>query len=1074
MRKISLLLVFLSFLGLQVVFAQTRQITGIVTSGEDGTSIPGVSVVVKGSTLGTITDMDGKFTLKVPQGSKTLAVSFVGMSSLEVALTSASEYKIVMKAETQSVDEVIVTAMGIKRKPKEMGVATAKVDNQELTSAGATNVMNGMAAKVSGLQINTINNGVNPDTKITLRGNRHFLATNQALVVLDGVPVSATYLNSINPNDIADVNILKGASAAALYGNDASNGVMIVTTKKGDKGKLTVKVSNITTFEQVSTLPNLQERFGGGSSETTSNSDPNYTMWLGPDRNTDPYTSYENQTFGPEFNGQMVILGGKLADGSYQMIPYSAVKNQKKNFFQTGVTMQNDISVSGGDDKGHFYLSAQDVKSTGTIPDDTNRRTSARMAAGRKYGIFSADYSLSFTRTKTSVSGGDMNQNRGVYWNVLNTPPEVPITKYKDIVNNPFAELNGYFNAYYPNPYWQLKHSRQNQMRNDLMGSVNLSLKPTKWLEFTNRSGIVYNGINNHNYKDEAVYNEYSATDPWSQGHMGYPADGGKTFKTYAGTSSDQMRNTVILTNDFLATFDKKFGDLSVKGILGNSVYSQKYETIYDAASGGLVIPGLYNISNRVGNPAVTQTTLERNSLGIFGDVTLGYKEYAFLHFSGRNDWDSRLTKANRSFFYPAVDASIILSQMFPSIIDNQVLSFAKIRGGYSQTGQISLSDWYGTLPSYSAAGGFPFGAVAGFALGTTLSNPLLKPEKTKETEIGLELSFLKNKIHLETNAYISKTMDQTIPANLSSATGYYSAFINAGEMDNKGAEVDLKLTPLLSLGKLAWNVSFAYSYMTSEVISILPGTLNELAVNDQSNTSLTTATYAIVGQQFPSIKVTDVKRDPNGNIIVSPITGLPSKQDALVNVGHGNPNHILGISTDITYKGWRLAATAEYRGGNVIVNAVGNALDFTGVSEHSAQNGRQSFIIPGAVIETSPGVYTPNTTALVANTGRQFWVNSDYHTTNRAYTTSAAFWKLREVSLSYDIPVKKLFGGNVLQDAQVALMGRNLLMLRPKTNVWTDPEFNNTSTTSNAVGYTTEDQTPPTRVYGFSVKFTF
>ncbi len=1064
MRKISLLLVFLGFIGLQVVFAQTRQITGIVTSGDDGTSIPGVSVVVKGSTLGTITDMDGKFTLKVPQGAKALTVSFVGMASTEVALTSSSNYKVVLQAETVSVDEVIVTAMGIKRKPKEMGVATAKVDNQELTSAGASNVMNGMAAKVSGLQINTINNGVNPDTKITLRGNRHFLATNQALVVLDGVPVSATYLNSINPNDIADVNILKGASAAALYGNDASNGVMIVTTKKGDKGKLTVKISNITTFETISYLPNLQTRFGGGSSETTSNSDPNYTFFVGDGRNTDPHTSYENQTFGPEFNGQMVILGGKLVDGSYQMIPYSAVPNQKKNFFNTGMTMQNDISVSGGDDKGHFYLSAQDVKSTGTIPDDTNRRTGARMAAGRKYGIFSAEYSLSFTRTKTSTSGGDMNQNRGVYWNVLNTPPEVPITSYKDIVNNPFATLDGYFNAYYPNPYWQIKHARNNTMRNDVLGSVNLSLKPTKWLELSNRSGIVYNGTNYHNYRDEAIYNDYSKSDPWSQGHMG-------TSSPYKAWSSDQMSNTIILTNDFLITADKKFNDFTVKAILGNSIYSNQNEYIYDAADGGLVIPGLYNISNRIGNPTLTQNANKRTSIGVFGDATLGYKDYAFLHMSGRNDWDSRLVKANRSFFYPAVDVSLVLSQMFPSLIDNKVLSFAKLRGGWSKTGQVSLSNWYGTLPSYSTAAGFPYGSNAGFALSTTLSNPLLKPETTKEVEIGTELSFLKNKIHLEANVYQSKTFDQTIPASLAASAGYYSALINAGEMDNKGLELDLKFTPLLNLGQVTWNASVAYSYMTSEVISILPGTLNELGVSDGTNTS---ASYAIVGQQFPAIKVTDVVRDPNGNIVVDKVTGLPSAATALVNAGHGNPNHILGISSDLNYKGFRLSATAEYRGGNVIVNAVGNALDFTGVSEHSAMNGRQSFIIPGSVIETSPGVYTPNTTALVANTGRAFWVNSAYHTTNRGYTTSAAFWKLREVALTYDVPVKKLFGGNGIQAAQIALLGRNLLMLRPKANIYTDPEFNNSATTSNAVGYTTEDQTPPTRVYGFSVKLTF
>ncbi|MEI8113363.1 MAG: SusC/RagA family TonB-linked outer membrane protein [Bacteroidia bacterium] len=1070
MKKIVLLLAFFA-IGLQVLMAQTKEITGKVSSSDDGGGIPGVTVSVKGTTLGTVTDMDGKFKLKVPQDAKTMVFSFVGMTTQEIAIGNQSTVNVKLASENISVDEVIVTAFGIKRKPKEMGVATAKVDNQELVQASPSNVMNGMAGKVSGLQINTINNGVNPDTKITLRGNRHFLASNQALVVLDGVPVSATYLNSINPNDIENVNVLKGASAAALYGNDASNGVLIVTTKKGDKGKLTVKVSNTTTFEQVSYLPNLQTRFGGGSSETTSNSDPNYTFFVGPGRNTDPHTSYENQTFGSEFNGQMVILGGKLVDGSYQMIPYSAVANQKRNFFQTGISSQNDISVSGGDDNGSFYLSAQDVNTTGTIMDDTNRRSGARMAASRKYGKFTADYTIGFTQTNTSQSGGDMNQNRGVYWNVLNTPPEVPITKYKDIVNNPFAQLDGYFNAYYPNPYWQIAHSRQNQKRNDVLGSVNLSLKATKWLELSNRTGLTFNTTNNHNYKDEAVYNSYSATDPWSQGHMGAPADNGKTTKTYAGNSSDQMRQTFIVTNDFLAAFDTKFEDFSLKAIIGNSLYSQKYETIFDAAS-ALVIPGVYNISNRVGEPSVSQSTLARNSIGVFADATIGYKSFAFLHFSGRNDWDSRLTKDNRSFFYPAVDASVVLSEMFPSLISNPVLSFLKIRGGYSQTGQISLDNWYGTLPSFPAAAGFPYGSTAGFSYSTTLSNPLLKPEKTNEMEIGAEFSFLKNKIHLETNAYKSNTMDQTIPATISAATGFYSALINAGELENRGIEADLKFTPILDLGKVVWNASINFAYMESKVISILPG-LNEIPIPNSDGTTAYVS-YAVVGQQFPAIKVTDVKRTPAGNMIVDAVTGLPTKEPAIQQVGHGNPNTILGLSTDVAYQGFRLSAVVEYRGGNMIYNGVGNALDFTGVSEHSAQNGRQPFIIPGSVIETSPGVYTPNTTALVTNASRPLWVNSDYHNTQRAYVTSAAFWKLREVALTYDVPVQNLFGGKVIKMAQVGLIGRNLLMLRPKSNVWTDPEFNNSSSSSNAVGFTTEDQTPPTRLYGFSVKLTF
>ena len=1072
MKKISLLLAFLGFIGLQVVFAQTRELSGVVTSGEDGSSIPGASVVVKGTTLGTVTDMEGKFSLKVPQNAKTLVVSFVGMTSAEVPVTGASKYAVKLRAESIAVDEVIVTAMGITRKPKEMGVATAKVDNAELTQAGASNVMNGLTAKVSGLQINTINNGVNPDTKITLRGNRHFLASNQALVVLDGVPVDATFLNSVNPNDIESVNILKGASAAALYGNDASNGVLIVTTKRGDKGKMTIKVSNITTFEQVSYLPNLQNMFGSGSNETPQTNDPNYTFWIGPDRNTQYYTAFENQSYGPQFNGQMVILGGVLADGSYQMVPYSAVKNQKLAFFNTAIKMQNDVSLSTGDEVSHFYLSMQDVHTNGTVPYDSNRRTGARMAAGRTYGIFTADYTISVMHTTTSTSGGDYYQQRPVYWNVMNTPAEVPLESYKDIYNNPFAGVNGYYNAYYPNPYWQLHHARNNDTRNDVLGSISLDLKPLKWLDLSDRTGIIFNTITDHDYRDEVDLSAYISNNPWSAGSQA---------SVFPGFSSDQVQQTLILTNDFLATADHKFGKFNVKGILGSSVYSQRYESQFEQAN-GLVIPYFYNISNRVGQAAVSQSTQQRNSLGVFADATVGYNNYAFLHASARNDWDSRLTQANRSFFYPSADASLVLSEMFPTIIANPVLSFLKVRGGWSQTGQIALSNWYGTLPSYPAASGFPYGSNSGFNLSTTLSNPLLKPEKTTEIEVGTEVSFMKNKIHLEANVYQTNTKNQTIPATVSAATGYLSALINAGELQNQGLELDLKFTPILRLGDFRWNGSVNYAYFQSKVLSILPG-ITDLQIPVVANSggeATTSVSYATVGKQFPNIEVTDVNRDPQGHIIVDAITGLPSTASALVNIGHGNPNSILGLNTDFSYKGFKLSAVAEYRGGNVICNYVGQGagagggLDFTGVTEHSALNNRQNFIIPNSVIQTSPGVYVPNTNTLVAVNAWTFWQNSSYPASERAYTTSAAFWKLREVALTYDIPVKRIFGTNIIQMAQVGLVGRNLLMLRPKTNIWTDPEFNSSTTSTNAVGFTDTYQTPPTRLYGFSLKLTF
>ena len=1064
MRKLTFLWACLFLIGVGLVNAQSKSVSGKVLSVEDGQPVIGASVMVKGTTTGTITGMDGEFTIAVAGNAKTLVISYVGMKTMEVEAKSGMLVK--MESDSKVIDEVVVTAFGIKRNPREMGVATAKVSDQELTNAGASNVMNGLTGKVSGLQINTINNGVNPETKITLRGNRHFLASNQALVVLDGVPVSATYLSSINPNDIDNVSVLKGASAAALYGNDASNGVLVISTRKGNKQKPTIKISNTTTFEQVSYLPNLQERFGAGSGETPENSDPNYTMWLGPDRNTDPYTSYENQNFGPEFNGQMVILGGKLVDGSYQMVPYSPVKNQKKNFFNTGVSIQNDISYSAGDANSHFYLSGQDVNTTGTVPDDKNRRSGIRVSAGKTYGKFNSDYTFSFTQTNTNVSAGDMYQNRGVYWNVLNTPAHVPITSYKDIDNNPFAAIDGYFNAYYPNPYWQIKHSRAISTRNDVLGSVNLSFKVSDWLELSNRTGLTYKTESGRTYKDEAIYSAYSHSDPWSQGHMGVSSP-------YSGNSSNAMLSEINLTNDLLAKIDKKFGDFTTKVILGTSLYSSNINLIGITAS-SLVIPNFYNIANRVGEAGIGQSTLQRSSIGAFGDATIGYKNYAFLHLSARNDWDSRLTAENRSFFYPAVDGSVILSDIMPSMTESDILSFLKVRGGWSKTGQIALANWYATTPSFLPGAGFPYGSNAGFRLSGTLSNPNLKPEMTNSYEVGVETSFLKGKIELTVDAYKSNTVDQTIPASISSATGYMSAYINAGELESQGIETDLKLNKIINAGGFAWNLAVNYSYRTNKVISIYPG-LNELPVNDgTAYGAARSVSYAVVGEQFPALRITDVLRDPDGRIIVDKMTGLPTKNPALVLAGHGDPNHLLGISNNFTFKGVSLSIVADYRGGNMILNDVGNALDFTGVSEHSALNGRQPFVIPNSVVKNADGSFTPNTDVLVTDAGRAFWVNSDYHTTDKAYLTSAAFWKLREVSLAYDVPVKKIPALKFMQAAQISFVGRNLLLLRPKTNVWTDPEFNSNAATSNALGFTDEDQTPPTRVYGFSVKLTF
>ncbi|HVN59062.1 MAG TPA: SusC/RagA family TonB-linked outer membrane protein [Bacteroidales bacterium] len=1065
MKKLSLLICLL-VVSFSTLIAQTKVITGTVTSAVQGEgTIPGVTVQVQGTTVATATDANGKYSLTVPADAKILVFTYIGMKKLEVEIGGRAVVDAVMESETQGLTEVVVTAFGIKRAAKELGVATQKVSDQELTQAGVTNVVNGLTAKVSGLQINTVNNGVNPDTRITLRGNRHFLASNQALVVLDGVPVDASYLNSINPNDIDNVNVLKGASAAALYGNDASNGVLVVTTKKGTGAKPIIKISNTTTFETVSYMPNLQTRFGQGSNEDTISYLPNYTFWIGQGRYTNPYTSFENQSYGPQFNGQNVILGGLLADGSYQTIKYSYVPDAKKKFFNTGITTQDDISYSVGDQKNSFYISVQDVNTTGTIPKDKNRRSGIRVAGTSTSGIFHAEYSVGYTRTNTNTSGTDPYQSRPVYWFVLNTPQDVDLTNYKDIVNNKFANNNGYFNAYYSNPYWQIDNSRYITIADNLLGSALFSLSPAKWIDVSYRVGLTYSGTDASFYREAMTFNSYMKADPWHAGSEG-------ASSPYVGVAYDQMYTNFIMTGDFLVSMNQKIGDFTGKLILGNSMLKDQYRLLY-MGNNSLVIPGLYNIAYRLGEAAVTETRNDRNSMGVFGDLTLGFRNYAFIHASARNDWDSRLTKENRSFFYPGVDASVILSDAIPSLKDNAVLSFFKIRGGWSKTGQIALSNWYATVPSFTSGvgtgAGFPYGNLAGYQLSTTLSNAKLKPEQTQEVELGTELGFLKSRINLGLNVYKSNTKDQTIPARLSYATGYESAYINAGELMSEGIEADLKITPIVKAGDFTWDAVISYTYQTNKVVSIMPG-LSQLFINDVS--------YAVVGQQFPSIMVTDFQRDSQGRIIVDPQSGYPTTNPALYNAGHGNPNHLLGLTSTFNWKGLSLNIVADYRTGNVIQNAVGNDLDFTGISEHSGMNGRQDFVIPNSVVNMGTAArpdYEPNTTVITKGGGWYIWTQSPVVSSHSmiTYLTSAAFWKVREVSLNYEVPVKNILGGKV-KGLQLGLIGRNLLMFRPKTNGWADPEFNQQNGASNAVGYTTVYQTPPTRVMGFSVKFTF
>ena len=1090
MRKFLLLAivqVFFSALG----FAQTKIVSGKVTDPH-GQPIPFSSIKIKNSRIGTSADADGNYSIRAKEGD-VLQVSGTGISSKEITVTNTSSLNVNVERTSANLTEVVVTALGVQRQSKELGYSTAKVNTEELTQAKVTNVGAGLAGKVSGLQINLVNNGVKPDLRITLRGNRSILGNNQALLVIDDVQLPISYLATINPDDVGDVSVLKGASASALYGSAASNGVIIVTTKRG-RGKPTVRLSSTVTIESISETPKFQSSFGQFGGETPAGGyaglvhvGDNPYIW---------YVPYENQNYGPRFNGQIVPIGPPIRiynpDGTYSIkqdsIPYTGLPNAKSGFFNHGVSTQNEISFSSGEEKSRFYLSFQDVNTKGIVPDDVSRREAIRINGTRESGIFRVDYNIGYTMTHNNTTagsgvpfnwgtspyiggyagGGSYFQNRPLYWNIINQPADVNLRNYRNWKTDPFASPDGYFNAYYGNPWWQIDQSRLDEKSNDIIASLALTLKPASWLDLQYRAGIARDDYSNKYTMAGYSFAPWAIADTLGSGNI--PS----SVKTLSPSEGDAVSYNQRITSDFLASTHKSIGKFDAKLIVGTQLIVNTIRN-FSTSAATLVIPDFYNISNRLGNPAVGEYTEETRVLGVFGDLTVGFNRYLFLHGSLRNDWNSLLSAANRSYLYPAIDLAFVFTDAIPGLKNSKTLSFGKLRVAHSRTAQVSISP-YSLQNTFNTGAGFPFGGTPGFTLSSVSANADIKPELSTDDEIGLDLGFFNNRINFSAAVYNTVTKNQTIPISISSTTGFTSAFVNSGEMQNQGIELDLKFTPLLgSRDGVRWDLGANFAYNKNTVKSLgyglpLIGLPNALA----NQNAIGFTSVAAVGLPYAQAQTNDWLRDPQGRIIVDANTGNPTLDPNQKLFGTTVPPTKIGITTSVTYKGFTLSAVADGRFGAVIFNGIGPDLDFTGVSAYSASSGRQPFIIPNSVIDNGGGKYTPNTSVNTGNPNQgasAFWA-STWNVAGSNYVNSADFWKLRELSLSYNIPKETLAHLKVISAIRVGVTGRNLITIRAKDNVWSDPEFSNTN--GNASGNTDINQLPPTKFIGFNVSVTF
>jgi len=1031
MKKLSLvLLLFCGVLGYAI---GQRTITGKITDTK-GEALIGANIFVLKTTNGTVSDVNGNFSLALPAGAEVISVSYTGFTSKEIEVGNLSVIDVELEAGT-ILNEVVVTALGISKQPKEIGYSVARISGDDITQGRVTKLQNGLVGKVSGLNVSTVNNGVNADTRIVLRGIRSLLGNNQALLVVDGTPVALSFINSINPNDVQSVNVLKGANAAALYGPEGVNGVIVVNTKKGSSGsRPQINVGNTTLLENVSFFLKEQTRFGSGSSFNSFGDGI--------------YDPIENQSWGDEFDGSIREVGQITEDGQTQTLPYAYIPKEKLNFWNTGLNIQNDVSVSSGDEKSNFFLSVQNVQIKGIMPSDQADRTTVRLNAGKTLGIFNASMNFGYTQNNTDVT----TRGFDAYWYTTNAPGQIPVTRYKDFENDYWSNRNNYYNDYFSNPYEVIANSRGESRSDDFFGNVALTLKPTKWMSITNRMGYTLNSNFFHGINKRLVYSDFAIS------HRSF-ASGGSTTANVSDFNAFSTR----LNNELLLTTDNSVGKLNIKGLLGNLI-RQTYSKSTSVSGGNLVIPTLFNVANRTGEPGAASSFFESRLNSAFGSLSLGYDGWAFVELTGRNDWDSRLPKENRSYFYPGVSASVILTDLFEGLSNGPIVNSIKLKGAYAKTGNVNLGT-YSLESVFFQTGGFPFGTLAGFTADNTINNPTIRPEVVKSTEVGVEFGLFKNKVLFDVAYYFQNNNDQVVPIQISSATGYTAAFLNAAEFNNRGFEFDLKLLPLIETASgLRWELSANYTYNTSEVISIYEG-LNELFVGNTS--------YIIKGYPAYTHKLVDWDRTPEGKVIVDPVSGYPKQNTTSKIFGNTNPNHIVGINTDLTFKDFNLRVVAEYRGGNYIFNQIGSSADFTGITALSATNGRQRFVFPNSVYSTDGGkTYVDNNDIVVNNAHYAFLQDGRFRNTQTNYYSSAAFWKLREVALTYTVPKKLLGGGKYIQRASISLVGRNLLALRPKTNQWTDPEFANT--TGNAIGTTDLGQSPPTRIMGFNVNLTF
>jgi TonB-linked SusC/RagA family outer membrane protein len=1047
--------------------AQERTISGTVFSKDDGKPIPGVSVILDNTKIGTQTNPDGKFTLKVPQGNGALRFVYVGYATQTIALPAGNLLNVTMVADNNQLGEVVVTAFGIQRQKNTLPYAAQQLSGDDLNKTRVSNVASGLSGKISGLQI-TQGNSVGGSVNVVIRGSKSLTGNNQALFVVDGVPVDNSNNNSsgqktggggydygnaaadINPDDIESVNVLKGAAASALYGSRAANGVIMITTKKS-KSTLGVTVNAGVTIGTIdkSTFVKYQKEYGAGRSDPYAKDGFLLTDVNGDGTQDLTVPTFAPRSWGPRFDPNLMVYDWESFDPASPNYkkpkPWIAAKNGPETFYETSVSTNNSISIDGSvPEKYSYKLSYVRNDERGTLPNSQVLKNIVNF--GSSYNITSklvisalVNYSKVDGKGRYGT-GYDGGRNVNTMFRQYNeTNVDVQEQKAAYFRNGKNVSWNwsdptiptGIFPAFYNNLYWTVYENYEKDTRTRAFGNVSLAYKVTDWLDLLGRVSV----DNYNEFQDERI-----------------------AFGSAGVASYSRVDRSYNETNyDFLATVNKQLSEnLKFNALAGVNLRKNTLSSVSSATSGGLVVPGLYSINNSKGTiPAPVETYQPKAVDGYFAGATLGYKEFLSLDGTFRRDKSSTLPSDANAYNYYAISGSWLFSKHLPNAT---WLSSGKLRANYATVG--NDAPWGSLSNVYDKPN--PFGGTLLFSLPGTQNNNELKPENTKSKEIGLEMAFFNSRLGFDASYYHTNTVDQIIPVAVSTTTGYTSKYINAGDIENKGIEFSLYGAPVRNKN-FSWNINVNFTRNRNKVLSLYNDSKNLLLGSFQGGVTLN----ASLGKPYGELQSLTYNM-VNGQRLVN-ANGLYSFTTTTSNViGNVNPDWIGGIYNSFRYKAMTLSFLVDVKkGGDVF------SLDM--------YYGQTSGILPSSVglndlgnpvrntVATGGGIILPGVTADGKPNTQRVQINSNNSTVypQSEFVYDASYVKLREVSFAYALPNSMLNGMKYIKGIEFSLIGRNLWLIH-KNIPYADPEENLSS--GNIQGYQSGSY-PTTRTIGLNVK---